>query len=70
MNPYASARYLLHGPGNQKFPEKEQYALVFFKGTTIKGKTQWWVESSKFPYEPSTYVHKAKASEAGHGHAH
>ena len=39
----------LHGPGNQKFPEKEQYALIFIKGTTIKGKTQWWVESRNSP---------------------
>lgn len=70
MNPYASALYVLRGPGTQKFPEKEQYALIFIKGATIKGKTQWWVENSKFPYEPSTYVHKAKAGEEGNGHAH
>ncbi|SIN92462.1 protein of unknown function [Singulisphaera sp. GP187] len=73
MNPYASALYRLQGPGNQKFPEKEQYALIFIKGATIKGRTQWWVENSKFPYEPASYVHKQKSTTEegqGQGHAH
>ncbi|WP_406700380.1 DUF4190 domain-containing protein [Singulisphaera sp. Ch08] len=70
MNAYASVLYLLKGPGTQKYPEKEQFALIFMKGATIKGKTQWWIENSKFPYEPASYVHKEKAGESGHGHAH
>lgn len=71
MNPYASVVYRLHGPGNEKYPEKEQYALLFIKGGTFKGRTQWWIENAKFPYEPASYVHKVKTSEGGEGgHAH
>jgi hypothetical protein len=70
MTPYASALFELHGPGSKGFPEKQQYALFFVKGMTTKGKTHWWIENSKFPYELSTFVPVTKSAEGGHGHAH
>jgi hypothetical protein len=70
MNPYASALFELRGPGSKQFPAKQQFALFVVKGVTTKGKTEWWIENSKFPYERSTYVPVTQSAEAGHGHAH
>lgn len=54
LNIYASALFKLQGPGTKDHPEKEQYALFFFKGATVKGRTQWWVENTRFPYTPAS----------------
>jgi len=70
MDTYAYALLELHGPPTKKFPEKEAYALLALRGQKHKGKMGWWIESARFPYEPSTHVHQEKPVDDGHGHAH
>jgi len=70
IRPYAAALVEVHGPATKDFPEKEQFALLLMKAMTDKGKSQWWVDETRFPYTPASFVPTAKAPDDGHGHSH
>jgi hypothetical protein len=68
VNYWATAIYEVEGPGNDKFPEKKQYALALLKARTRGRHYEWWVEDVQFPYTPKTYVPPVKPADDGHGH--
>lgn len=70
LSTYAFALLELHGPGTKQYPEKEEFALLVLKAVNKGGKAEWWLESTQYPYVPSSYLPAAKAVDDGHGHAH
>jgi hypothetical protein len=67
---YALALLELHGPGSKEYPEKEEFALLVLKSQNKGGKVEWWLDSTQYPYVPSSYAPAAKPVDDGHGHAH
>ncbi len=69
---YAAALYEVNGPGSEKFPEKQQFAMAILKGRLKGRQYEWWVEDVRFPYKPTkSYEPPApKPVDDGHGHAH
>lgn len=70
ISPYAAAIIEVHTPPEKGEPEKEQSALLLLKQVVYKGKPEWWIDESKYPYQPASYVIQAKPVDDGHGHAH
>ena len=67
----ALALFEIHGPETKEFPQKEEFALVRFNGTSEGGKGyEWWVDEVSYPYKPSTATIPEKSGGDGHGHAH
>ncbi|WP_422930313.1 DUF4190 domain-containing protein [Singulisphaera sp. PoT] len=66
LDRFAAALVEVHSPK----AKVEQYALLILKSSPSSGKPGWWVEETKFPYQPASYVPQAKAVDDGHGHAH
>ncbi|MDR3634870.1 MAG: DUF4190 domain-containing protein [Isosphaeraceae bacterium] len=72
LDNYALTVLEFDGPGTEKFPKKEELALLFLKSSKNQktGKNEWWIEQVKYPYVPNTFVAPSKTSGDGHGHAH
>ncbi|MHC5537832.1 DUF4190 domain-containing protein [Singulisphaera rosea] len=70
ISPYATALIEVHTPPEKGEPEKEQTALFLLKQVVHDGKPEWWIDESKFPYQPASYVIESKPVDDGHGHAH
>lgn len=68
LDRYATALVEIHSPKAKGTPEEEQYALFLMKSSPHTGKSGWYVEETKFPYTPSSYVPQPKAPDDGHGH--
>jgi hypothetical protein len=68
LDPWVAVVLQVNGPGTAAYPEKEQFALAVVKWITVKNKVQWWVEPTKFPYEPKSYEHPTKPIDDGHNH--
>jgi hypothetical protein len=48
---------------------QHQYALSLFKGRTKGRHVEWWVDDTRYPYQPKSYKMTAKPVDDGHGHA-
>ncbi len=70
LDRFATALIEVHSPKAKGTPEEEQHALLLLKSSPASGKSEWWVEETKFPYTPSSYVPQTKAPDDGHGHGH
>jgi hypothetical protein len=67
---YAFALYEITGPTTSKYPDPQQYALAILKARQKGRQYEWWVETIRYPYKPSTYAPTTKPVDDGHGHAH
>jgi len=65
---YALALFEVEGPGTKDFPEKQQFALAIFKGSSKGRHYEWWVDDIRFPYQPKSFVVSKKPVDDGHGH--
>lgn len=70
VHPFATALLEVHSPASKDTPASEEYALLYLKATSLRGKYHWWIEESKYPYQPSTFTVQPKAVDDGHGHSH
>jgi Domain of unknown function (DUF4190) len=68
---YAAVLYEIEGGGAQTGHDDHphQYALALFKGRAKGRHYEWWVDDTRFPYQPASYKLQAKPVDDGHGHA-
>lgn len=68
---FAALLYEIDGappvPGQEAHPH--QYALALIKGRPKGRHYEWWVEDTRYPYAPASYVIESKPVDDGHGHA-
>jgi hypothetical protein len=72
LSNFATVVIAFHGPGEGKYPKKEEYALLYVKSARNDktGKDEWWVDQVQYPYARNSFVAPTKAPDDGHGHAH
>jgi hypothetical protein len=70
---YNFAALLYEIDGAPPLPGQEahahQYALAIAKGRPKGRHYEWWVDDTRYPYAPASYVLESKPVDDGHGHA-
>jgi hypothetical protein len=70
VTPFGTVRLRLTGPAQQGKWETEEFALILIRGAAEHGRTEWYVEELRYPYQPSSYAPQPKPIDDGHDHGH